>query len=169
MDSVMFAVLWSHTCWLKHVFLGSDSHTEMIAYDTFATSLQSHKTLTNTVIYFDCANDPSRSAVLECKRANHSAAFASPDHGSDNYTAVLHQNSCNLFRFLSFSGWLCGFQLIVVIHWVWGIFKSDACHLARLEGDIRPLPFQNQMLRSVTLCSGQNCSGVLINIEPLTF
>ncbi len=30
--------------------------------------------------------------------------------GSDSYTAVLHWNSCNLFRFSSFSGWFCGLQ-----------------------------------------------------------
>ncbi len=30
--------------------------------------------------------------------------------GSNNYTAVLHWNSGNLFRFSSFSGWFCGYR-----------------------------------------------------------
>lgn len=43
MSSVMFPILWSHTYWSKHVFLGlpSLSQSEVIADDTFAASLHS--------------------------------------------------------------------------------------------------------------------------------
>ncbi len=54
--------------------------------------------------------DPSLSATLKHKWANQSVASASFDQGSDNYAAVLHGNSCNIFRSLSFPGWFCGFR-----------------------------------------------------------
>ncbi len=51
---------------------------------------------------------------------------------------------------------------LVVVKRVWGTFKNDARYSARVEGDLCSFPFQNQTLKSVTLCSEQNCSGVLI-------
>ncbi len=54
------------------------------------------------------------------------------------------------------------FQLVLVKRCVWGTFKSDACYSAGFGGDLHSLLFKNLTLKSVTLCSGQNCSGILI-------
>ncbi len=62
--------------------------------------------------------------------------------------------------FLHFQAGPVGFELVVVKR-VWSTFESDACYMGRFKGDIR-LPFQNNTLKSATLCSGQNCSDVLI-------
>ncbi len=46
--------------------------------------------------------DLSQSSALWCKQANQSVASASSSQGSDNYTAVFHWNSYNLFIFAEF-------------------------------------------------------------------
>ncbi len=56
------------------------------------------------------STDPSLSPALEPKQATQSGVSAHTDQWSDNFTAVLHRNSCSLFRFLSFSGWFFGFR-----------------------------------------------------------
>ncbi len=81
--------------------------------------------------------------------------------------AVLHRNSAVFSDLRHFQAGSVDFELIVVKR-VWGTFKSDAHYLAGFLGDLRSLPFQNQTMKSVMLCSGQNCSGVLFTVEPLT-
>ncbi len=64
--------------------------------------------------------------------------------------------------FCQFQAGLMAFELIVIKRCVWGSLKSDANHSVTFEGDLHALPFENQMLKSVTLCSGQNCLAVLL-------
>ncbi len=51
---------------------------------------------------------------------------------------------------------------LAVVKCVCSTFKSDAHHSAGFTGGIRSLPFQNQTLKSVTLCFKQSWPGVLI-------
>ncbi len=53
------------------------------------------------------------------------------------------------------------YKPVVVKPCAGGSFKNDAPHSVRFKGDSCSLPFKNQMLISVTLCSGQNCLDVL--------
>ncbi len=98
------------------------------------------------------------SATLERKQAIQSKAFATSDR------SLTTTRLCSIETHAVFSG-LCHFQagsvdfkLVVVKHCVWGTFKSDDCYSMKFEGDLRSLPFQNQTLKSVMLCSGQNCT-----------
>ncbi len=108
------------------------------------------------------ATDPSKSSTLQCKWANQSVAFASSDWGLTTTWLCSIKTHAIFSDFRYFQAGSVDFELIVDKRWFWDTFKSDTPDSMSFEGDLRSLPFQDQTLKSVTLCSGLDCSPVLI-------
>ncbi len=106
--------------------------------------------------------DPLLNATLKCKQTNQSVALASSDQGLTTTRLCSTEIPAIFSDFRHFQAGSVDFKLIMVKRCVWGTFKSDACYSASFEGDLRSLPFQNETLKSVTSCSGLNCSPSLI-------
>ncbi len=107
-----------------------------------------------------CSIDRSLSSALECKQANQSEASASSDWSLTATRLCSIETHAIFSDFHHFQAGSVDFELAVVKRCVWGNFKSDVCYLERFEGDLHSSPFQNKMLKSVTLYS--------FPVEPLT-
>ncbi len=96
----------------------------------------------HTFLVHLCIQPPSLlSSALKHKLANYRVchlSIAPSVAGSDNYMAMLYWDPCNLFRFPCRAG-LVHFKLVMVKHWVWGIFTSD--DLVKFQRRYMFLPF----------------------------
>ncbi len=85
--------------------------------------------------------------------------------GSNNYTALLKpRQTFQIFLYVRLVLWISSLlwlnvvsRALFILTLVW----------VKLKGTCVSLPFQNQTLKSVTLCCGQNCWDVLIQHQTL--
>ncbi len=101
------------------------------------------------------------------QRANQSVAFASSDQDLTTIQLCSIETHAIFSDFRHFQAGSVDFELIVVKYWVWGTFKSDVWYSSRFKGNLCSLLFQNQTLKSVMLCLGQNYSFILNSCSTL--
>ncbi len=89
------------------------------------------------------AIDLSLNFALKRKQAYQSVASVSSDSLTTTRLSSI-ETSAVFSDFRHFQVGSVDFRLIVVKHFVWGTFRSDADYLARFEEDLFSLLFQNQ-------------------------